>query len=118
MVTARAFANVTTDRTIYFMLFSAEEQGLIGSEVFVEEYYESGEYVAVGGGVGTRACRLTEGGARACMRVRVCACLSLDIVSALTMDMIGYSNRYEGVLIEGTNNVRRTHPPAHPCARD
>jgi len=46
MVTARAFANVTTDRTIYFMLFGAEEQGLIGSEVFVEEFYETGEYVA------------------------------------------------------------------------
>ena len=47
MVTARAFANVSTERTIYFMLFSAEEQGLIGSEVFVEEYYESGEYVSL-----------------------------------------------------------------------
>jgi len=71
MLAAKAMANITSDRTIYYVLFSAEEQGLIGSEYFVDEADSDG----------------------------------LNIVAALTMDMIGYSNRYYGVLIEGTQNA-------------
>lgn len=63
MTVAKAFANVTSARTIYFVLFSAEEQGLIGSEYFCEVATDEG----------------------------------LDIVAALTMDMIGYSNEFVGM---------------------
>jgi len=34
---AKAFANVTTDRTIHFILFGAEEQGLVGSNYYVAQ---------------------------------------------------------------------------------
>ena len=42
---------------------------------------------------------------------------SLNIVSALVMDMIGYSGDYYGVLIEGTNDVRVSLRESVRCAR-
>jgi len=64
MLIAKAFQNVSLARTVYFMAFGCEEQGLIGSEYFIEN-------------------------------------TNANVVSALTMDMIAYSNRYYGVMIEG-----------------
>eukprot|EP00300_Choanocystis_sp_HF-7_P034314 c4698_g1_i1.p1 GENE.c4698_g1_i1~~c4698_g1_i1.p1 ORF type:complete len:446 (+),score=35.22 c4698_g1_i1:50-1339(+) len=68
MLIARAFANVTLARTVHFMGFGCEEQGLIGSEYYCENSND-------------------------------------DIVAAITMDMIAYSNRYYGVMIEGLPNA-------------
>jgi len=64
MVIAKAFQNITLARTVYFMGFGCEEQGLIGSEYFCDNTDE-------------------------------------NIVAAITMDMIAYSNDYYGVMIEG-----------------
>jgi Zn-dependent M28 family amino/carboxypeptidase len=67
MLIAKAFQNTTLARTVFFMAFGCEEQGLIGSEYFIENTDE-------------------------------------NVVSALTMDMIAYSNDHYGVMIEGLPN--------------
>ena len=72
MALAKVFSQFTFSRTIEYVAFGAEEQGLHGSAHYVELAQMRGE----------------------------------DIVCALTMDMIGYSNVYYGVTIEGT-----TSPP-------
>jgi hypothetical protein len=69
---AAIFAQFAFNRTIEYVAFGAEEQGLHGSAHYVAQAQARGE----------------------------------DVVAALTMDMIGYSERYYGVTIEGT-----TSPP-------
>jgi len=64
MLIAKAFQNISLARTVHFMGFGCEEQGLIGSEYYCENSDD-------------------------------------NIVAAITMDMIGYSNDYYGVMIEG-----------------
>ncbi len=44
---ARVFANVPTERSILFMCFSGEEQGLVGSRRYVESLTASGDIVRV-----------------------------------------------------------------------
>ena len=39
---AKAFANYTTDRTIHFILWGAEEQGLVGSNYYVDNLGQTG----------------------------------------------------------------------------
>ena len=62
MVLAKIFSQFSFPRTIEYIAFGAEEQGLHGSAHYVAQAQAAGE----------------------------------DIVCALTMDMIGYSNRYFG----------------------
>ena len=62
---AEIFAEFNTDRTIHFVLFSGEEQGLYGSQNYVKVAQNS----------------------------------KWNIVSAICMDMIGYSKKYFGVTI-------------------
>jgi hypothetical protein len=69
---AKVFSQFSFSRTIEYVAFGAEEQGLHGSAHYVALAQARGE----------------------------------NIICALTMDMIGYSNRYYGVTIEGT-----TSPP-------
>jgi hypothetical protein len=69
---AKVFSQFSFSRTIEYVAFGAEEQGLHGSAHYVALAQARGE----------------------------------NIVCALTMDMIGYSNVYYGVTIEGT-----TSPP-------
>jgi len=64
MLIAKAFQYVSLARTVFFMGFGCEEQGLIGSEYFCDNTDE-------------------------------------NVVAAITMDMIAYSNDYYGVMIEG-----------------
>lgn len=71
MMAALAFANITTDRTIHFILFGAEEQGLVGSKYYVNNLQNNG----------------------------------YNVVSALIMDMIGYSSRYFGVKLETSSSA-------------
>jgi hypothetical protein len=68
MMLARAAASYSFDRTIHFICFGGEEQGLFGSQFYVQQ-------------------------------------MGRNVRSALTADMIGYSNRYYGVMIEGTTNA-------------
>jgi hypothetical protein len=72
MALAKIFSQFSFSRTIEYVAFGAEEQGLHGSAHYVALAQANNE----------------------------------DIVCALTMDMIGYSNQYYGVMIEGT-----TSPP-------
>ena len=44
---ARAFANVPTERSVLFMCFSGEEQGLVGSRRYVESLQGNGEITKV-----------------------------------------------------------------------
>lgn len=76
MLAAQAMANVKTDRTVHFVLFGAEEHGLIGSRYYVSQLSEAG---VPGDSAGEQT-----------------------VTKALVMDMIGYSDKYFGVLIEGT----------------
>eukprot|EP01052_Picozoa_sp_SAG31_P002391 SAG31_NODE_84_length_27014_cov_3.743006_18_plen_460_part_00 len=69
---AKVFSQFSFSRTIEYVAFGAEEQGLHGSAHYIELAQARGE----------------------------------NIICALTMDMIGYSNVYYGVTIEGT-----TSPP-------
>ena len=62
MALAKIFSQFSFARTIEYIAFGAEEQGLHGSAHYVAQAQAAGE----------------------------------DIVCALTMDMIGYSNRYFG----------------------
>ena len=62
MALAKIFSQFSFPRTIEYIAFGAEEQGLHGSAHYVAQAQAAGE----------------------------------DIVCALTMDMIGYSNRYFG----------------------
>ena len=71
MLLAKIFAKYSHDRTIHFVAFGAEEQGLHGSAEYVRQAQANGD----------------------------------KVVAALTMDMIAYSNKYYGVLIEGTQNA-------------
>jgi len=64
MLIAKAYQNISLARTVFFMGFGCEEQGLIGSEYFCDNTDE-------------------------------------NVVAAITMDMIAYSNDYYGVMIEG-----------------
>jgi hypothetical protein len=68
MMLARAAASYSFDRTIHFICFGGEEQGLFGSQFYVQQ-------------------------------------MGRNVRSALTADMIAYSNRYYGVMIEGTTNA-------------
>ena len=43
---AKIFANYTSKRTIHFVLFGAEEQGLIGSKYYVNNLEQTGYNVA------------------------------------------------------------------------
>lgn len=72
MVLAEQMRNFTFEKTIDFILFGGEEQGLFGSQHYVD----------------TRRDRPGE-----------------TVTTALTMDMIAYSNRFFGVTIEGTTNA-------------
>ena len=62
MALAKIFSQFSFARTIEYIAFGAEEQGLHGSAHYVAQAQAAGE----------------------------------DIICALTMDMIGYSNRYFG----------------------
>ena len=42
MLMAKAFANYTTDKTIHFILWGAEEQGLVGSNYYVDNLGQTG----------------------------------------------------------------------------
>ena len=42
MLMAKAFANYTTERTIHFILWGAEEQGLVGSNFYVDNLDQTG----------------------------------------------------------------------------
>jgi hypothetical protein len=44
---ARAFATVATERSILFMCFAGEEQGLVGSRRYVEDLQQSGDIARV-----------------------------------------------------------------------
>ena len=66
LVLAKAFAKHSWNRTIEFVAFGAEEQGIHGSAEYVRRAQQDG----------------------------------VNIISALCMDMIAYSNRYFGVTIE------------------
>jgi Zn-dependent M28 family amino/carboxypeptidase len=66
LVLARAFAKHSWNRTIEFVAFGAEEQGIHGSAEYVRRAQQDG----------------------------------VNIISALCMDMIAYSNIYFGVTIE------------------
>ena len=70
MLLAKIFARYSFNRTIDFVAFGAEEQGLHGSADYVRQAQAAGQ----------------------------------PVVAALTMDMIAYSNRYFGVLVEGTSD--------------
>jgi len=70
MVLAAASRLMDFSRTVEFIVFGGEEQGLYGSYHYVQEATREGK----------------------------------NIVGALIMDMIGYSNRYYGVKIEGTRD--------------
>jgi hypothetical protein len=70
MVLAAAAMNMQFGRTVHFITFGGEEQGLYGSSHYVEEAKGAGQ----------------------------------NIVGAIIMDMIGYSNKYYGVKIEGTTD--------------
>lgn len=70
MVLAAAAMNMQFSRTVQFVAFGGEEQGLYGSQHYVSEAQKAKK----------------------------------KIVAALIMDMIGYSNKYYGVKIEGTTN--------------
>jgi len=70
MLMAAAFANYSTDKTIHFILFGAEEQGLVGSNYYVDNLNNN----------------------------------NYDVIYSLIMDMIGYSNVYNGVKIETSSS--------------
>eukprot|EP00004_Rigifila_ramosa_P017617 TRINITY_DN42_c0_g1_i4.p1 TRINITY_DN42_c0_g1~~TRINITY_DN42_c0_g1_i4.p1 ORF type:complete len:447 (+),score=122.11 TRINITY_DN42_c0_g1_i4:27-1343(+) len=70
MLLAKAFADVETERTIHFIAFGAEEQGLHGSDYYVARRVQNG----------------------------------YDVRFSLIMDMIGYSDRFYGIRVEGTRD--------------
>eukprot|EP01060_Flectonema_neradi_P018716 TRINITY_DN2561_c0_g1_i1.p1 TRINITY_DN2561_c0_g1~~TRINITY_DN2561_c0_g1_i1.p1 ORF type:complete len:449 (+),score=83.54 TRINITY_DN2561_c0_g1_i1:43-1389(+) len=71
MAVANALKEHQNGKTIHFILFSGEEQGLYGSTHYVSVAQQEG----------------------------------LKIRCALILDMTAYSNRYFGVIIEGTNDA-------------
>eukprot|EP00041_Stephanoeca_diplocostata_P034128 m.1146498 g.1146498 ORF g.1146498 m.1146498 type:complete len:516 (-) comp24467_c0_seq16:3233-4780(-) len=70
MMLAKVLSQYTFNRTIEFVAFGAEEQGIHGSAEYVRRAQAEGE----------------------------------NIVAAFCLDMIGYSNRFFGVTLEGTTN--------------
>ncbi|KJE91757.1 hypothetical protein CAOG_08638 [Capsaspora owczarzaki ATCC 30864] len=71
MAIAEVIADVQFNHTIHLVFFTGEEQGLYGSQHYVDQAVKA----------------------------------KLDITCALIMDMIGYSDLYFGVMVEGTRDA-------------
>lgn len=81
-----------SERSVQFVLFSGEEQGLLGSKYFVSQLGSSSWKQQLG--LATAPLNPKEG------------CKSAPkIMAAVCMDMIGYSHEFYGVKIEGTKAV-------------